>query len=122
MTEVKEKKFIWILPDQGLELSLSLTREMSSHRWHLYSRVEWYWTFFAIFENGHYNAGQVYFYEFTPIQKNRRILPHARKSFPFQKITGALKINIFLVLKAFLLLRRTVTKKKFEIKFYLIIF
>ena len=55
--------------------------------------------FFPIFENGHYAADQVYFYESNSKKIRefcRALAGHARQSFHFQKITGTLKINICL--------------------------
>ena len=54
---------------------------------------------FAIFENGHFAADQVYFYEFNSKKSaNLPALMPIRQSFPFQKITGTLKM-IFLNLE-----------------------
>ena len=53
---------------------------------HPISRVEWYWTFFAILENGF----------LSPIPKNRQILPraaHAWQSFHLKKNTGTQKMK-----------------------------
>ena len=40
-------------------------RQKDGYPHFLYSRVEWYTVVLAIFENEHYAADQVYFYEFN---------------------------------------------------------
>ena len=68
------------------------------------------WSDIAIFfENGHYAADQVYFYESN--SKNRRIWQRARQIFHFQKIKGILNKMFGKFANTFLLLQEQSTKK-----------
>ena len=67
---------------------------------------------FLIFENGHYAAGQVYFYK-SNSKKSANFTARTAK-FSLSKNTGTLKINILFLKFAntFLFLQRTIAKQK----------
>ena len=89
-------------------------------RWVLGGREEWF-SFFAIFENGHIAMDWLYFYEFN-LKKSANFDAcargaRARQSFHFQKITGTLKLNIFLIVqKSSFLHQEQLWKIKFKIR------
>ena len=86
-------------------------RNCSTH-YTVYSRVEWFSLFLKFLKTG--TLLSIGYICMSSIKKIKRILPraHAQQNFHFQKITGTLKINIFLKLAwTFFLHQRQIAEK-----------
>ena len=90
-----------------------------------YNRVEWFSTFLQFSKS--YTFLLIRFIFMRSIPKNLQISPsarasRARQSFPFQKIAGTLKMNIFLwkFAESTLYIKEQSPRRNFEIKSWLI--